>query len=171
MGLVKLRHIVRPFQIGEGLRSCHTEYIEFRDGGTGEDSPVIGRFCGYEYPDDVFSTSNVLGIRFKTESYGRFRATYAQGKQCFTPLHLAISHNKPLTNAGYDNCTSPEDHGCAHECANIFGGSGFECRCRHGFELLEDGKTCESESVSFIRRFCSVIQMNGTRSRHAVFEL
>ena len=36
--------------------------------------------------------------------------------------------------------------GCAHNCNNTIGS--FECSCRDGYELEEDGKTCRGELVA-----------------------
>lgn len=37
------------------------------------------------------------------------------------------------------------DHGCKHICANI--PDGYECRCRPGYQLYRDLKTCHSNNV------------------------
>ena len=44
-----------------------------------------------------------------------------------------------------DECDLQTD-GCAHNCSNTIGG--FECSCRDGYELEEDGKTCRGEFVA-----------------------
>ncbi|KAL7981378.1 hypothetical protein Chor_002274 [Crotalus horridus] len=46
--------------------SCAYDYLEIRDGST-ESDPVIGRYCGYDKPDDIKSTSNKLWMRFVSD--------------------------------------------------------------------------------------------------------
>ncbi|KAL3836256.1 hypothetical protein ACJMK2_021695 [Sinanodonta woodiana] len=46
---------------------CNFDYVEFHDGGT-INSPVISRFCGSDRPGTVFSTGNVLFVRFRTDA-------------------------------------------------------------------------------------------------------
>ena len=44
-----------------------------------------------------------------------------------------------------DECAVGMDD-CAHNCSNTIGG--FECSCRDGYELEEDGKTCRGKPVT-----------------------
>ena len=37
-------------------------------------------------------------------------------------------------------------HGCSHHCTNTPGS--FVCSCEHGYELEEDGKTCNLTGMS-----------------------
>lgn len=46
--------------------SCAYDYLEVRD-GTSENSPLIGRFCGYDKPEDIRSTSNTLWMKFVSD--------------------------------------------------------------------------------------------------------
>lgn len=46
--------------------SCAYDYLEVRDGPL-ETSPLIGRFCGYDKPEDVRSTSNTLWMKFVSD--------------------------------------------------------------------------------------------------------
>ena len=55
----------RPLQI-ERHDSCAYDYLEVRDGGS-ESAALIGRFCGYEKPDDIKSTSNRLWLKFVSD--------------------------------------------------------------------------------------------------------
>lgn len=64
--------------------SCNYDFIEIRDGGT-INSPVLGKFCGYDRPSTVVSTGNVMYARFRTDnSIPRigFKAQYQIGKIC-----------------------------------------------------------------------------------------
>ncbi|GAA6080747.1 dorsal-ventral patterning tolloid-like protein 1 isoform X1, partial [Tachysurus ichikawai] len=46
--------------------SCAYDYLEVRD-GLSESSPLIGRFCGYDIPEDIRSTSNTLWMKFVSD--------------------------------------------------------------------------------------------------------
>ncbi|XP_041375207.1 neuropilin and tolloid-like protein 2 [Gigantopelta aegis] len=57
---------------------CKYDYLEIRDGPFAY-SPLIGRFCGDNYPPLVESKTRFLWMRFKTDDllqYGGFRAIY-----------------------------------------------------------------------------------------------
>lgn len=55
----------RPPQI-ERHDSCAYDYLEIRDGSS-ESSSLIGRYCGYDKPDDIKSTSNRLWMKFVSD--------------------------------------------------------------------------------------------------------
>lgn len=40
------------------------------------------------------------------------------------------------------------DHGCKHICANL--PDGYECRCRPGYQLKVDKRTCSSNNIHFL---------------------
>ncbi|XP_054478628.1 cubilin [Anoplopoma fimbria] len=46
---------------------CEFDYLEIRNGST-VDSPLIGRFCGNTLPSPIFPQSNLLYLRFKSDS-------------------------------------------------------------------------------------------------------
>ena len=52
-------------------------------------------------------------------------------------MHLII--NLSISSLDIDECTADTD-GCNQICSNTNGS--FECSCRSGFTLLDDGKTC-----------------------------
>lgn len=51
----------------EGSSSCSYDYVEIRDGPS-PDSPLIGRYCGYQMPPILQSTRESMHIHFKTDS-------------------------------------------------------------------------------------------------------
>nr|XP_023655191.1 tolloid-like protein 1 [Paramormyrops kingsleyae] len=57
--------IFQAFEI-ERHDSCAYDYLEVRDGRS-ENSPLIGRFCGYDKPQDICSTSNHLWMKFVSD--------------------------------------------------------------------------------------------------------
>lgn len=58
-------HIFLLFQV-ERHDNCAYDYLEVRDGAH-ENSPLIGRFCGYDKPEDIRSTSNTLWMKFVSD--------------------------------------------------------------------------------------------------------
>lgn len=46
--------------------NCAYDFLEVRDGSS-EHSPLVGRFCGYDKPEDVTSTSNTLWMKFVSD--------------------------------------------------------------------------------------------------------
>lgn len=62
--------------------SCAYDYLEVRDGPL-ETSPLIGRFCGYDKPDDVRSTSHTLWMKFVSDgtvNKAGFAANFFKGE-------------------------------------------------------------------------------------------
>ena len=43
-----------------------------------------------------------------------------------------------------DECAMDTD-GCAHNCSNTIGS--FECSCRDGYELADDGRNCTGQGI------------------------
>lgn len=54
------------FQIEKG-ENCIYDFLEVFDGHSEED-PAIGRFCGYETPTNVKSSSNRMMLKFVSDS-------------------------------------------------------------------------------------------------------
>ncbi|KAE8590953.1 hypothetical protein XENTR_v10018256 [Xenopus tropicalis] len=115
--------------------NCAYDYLEVRDGFS-EDHALIGRFCGYEKPEDIKSTSNKLWIKFVSDG----------------------SINKAGFSANFfkemDECSRPDNGGCSQRCVNTLGS--YKCVCEPGFELTADKKQCEAACGGFIT------QLNGT---------
>ncbi|XP_057689015.1 bone morphogenetic protein 1a isoform X2 [Corythoichthys intestinalis] len=61
-------HVGLTFQSFEIERhdSCAYDYLEVRDGNS-ENSPLLGRFCGYDKPDDIKTSSNQLWMKFVSD--------------------------------------------------------------------------------------------------------
>ncbi|NXI29187.1 BMP1 protein, partial [Sterrhoptilus dennistouni] len=61
-------HVGLTFQSFEIERhdSCAYDYLEIRDGSS-DSSSLIGRYCGYDKPDDIKSTSNKLWMKFVSD--------------------------------------------------------------------------------------------------------
>lgn len=62
--------------------NCAYDYLEVRD-GLSESSFLIGRFCGYDKPEDIRSTSNTLWMKFVSDgtvNKAGFAANFFKGK-------------------------------------------------------------------------------------------
>ena len=62
----------------EKTDDCKYDFLELRDGPFGY-SPLLGRYCGRQFPPLTLSSSRYLWIRFKSDEtieYKGFRAVY-----------------------------------------------------------------------------------------------
>uniref|UniRef100_A0A6I8P5P4 Metalloendopeptidase n=1 Tax=Ornithorhynchus anatinus TaxID=9258 RepID=A0A6I8P5P4_ORNAN len=120
--------------------SCTYDYLEVRDGST-EDGPLIGRFCGYEKPDDIKSSSNKMWMKFVSDG----------------------SINKAGFAANFfqevDECSQPDNGGCEQRCVNTLGS--YKCVCDPGYELTANKKTCEAACGGFITKLNGTITSPG----------
>nr|CAB3264299.1 Tolloid protein [Phallusia mammillata] len=125
------------FQVGLSFQSfkverhdtCSYDYLEVRDGST-EDSELIGRFCGYDRPDDIKSTGNTLWIKFVSDA-------------SVNKAGFAASFFKER-----NECSTANNGGCQQNCINTLGS--YKCSCFPGFELRRDGRTCEAACGGFV---------------------
>ncbi|KAK2192635.1 hypothetical protein NP493_27g02025 [Ridgeia piscesae] len=120
----------------ENHDNCVYDYLEIRDGHE-DDSPLIGKYCGYKVPTPIKSTSNKLYVKFVSDGSVQkagFAATFIKE---------------------YDECLT-EEHGCEHVCVNTLGG--FHCECNIGYELHSDGKRCEDACGGYIDAANGTIQ-------------
>ncbi|NXR44999.1 BMP1 protein, partial [Hippolais icterina] len=101
--------------------SCAYDYLEIRDGSS-DSSSLIGRYCGYDKPDDIKSTSNKLWMKFVSDG-------------SINKAGFAVNFFKDK-----DEC-SKNNGGCQHECLNSFGS--YECQCRSGFVLHDNKHDCK----------------------------
>ncbi|EPY76557.1 tolloid-like protein [Camelus ferus] len=104
--------------------NCAYDYLEVRD-GTSENSPLIGRFCGYDKPEDIRSTSNTLWMKFVSDgtvNKAGFAANFFKEE---------------------DECAKPDRGGCEQRCVNTLGS--YQCSCEPGYELGPDKRTCEDK--------------------------
>ena len=76
-----------------------------------------------------------------------------QVKSCYNKSCTYFIHNQfyeqyhLLFMTDNDECALGTDD-CAHNCNNTFGG--FECSCRVGYDLDQDGKNCSGELETYI---------------------
>lgn len=81
--------------------SCAYDYLEVRD-GISENSPLLGRFCGYDKPDDIKTSSNHLWMKFVSDgsvNKAGFAANFFKGERVKVvhflerTVHLTDSRN------------------------------------------------------------------------------
>ena len=80
----------------ENHDSCVYDYLEIRDGHEPH-SPLIGRFCGYNVPSNVNSTSNKMSVKFVSDGSVQkagFAASFVKGLSTkFVVIFLLFSNN------------------------------------------------------------------------------
>ncbi|KAF3849151.1 hypothetical protein F7725_015648 [Dissostichus mawsoni] len=103
--------------------SCAYDFVEVRDGGS-DSSPLLGRFCGYEKPDDMKSSSNQLWLKFGSDG-------------SVNKAGFAGNFFKEM-----DECSRPDHGHCEQRCLNTLGS--YRCACDPGYELAVDRRSCET---------------------------
>ncbi|KAL2098307.1 hypothetical protein ACEWY4_007514 [Coilia grayii] len=120
--------------------SCAYDYLEVRD-GLSESSPLIGRFCGYDKPEDIRSTSNLLWMKFVSDgtvNKAGFAANFFKEE---------------------DECAKPDNGGCEQRCVNTLGS--YKCACDPGYELAPDKKSCEAACGGILSKLNGTITTPG----------
>uniref|UniRef100_A0A8C6MNH6 Tolloid like 1 n=1 Tax=Moschus moschiferus TaxID=68415 RepID=A0A8C6MNH6_MOSMO len=131
--------IFQAFEI-ERHDNCAYDYLEVRD-GTNESSPLIGRFCGYDKPEDIRSTSNTLWMKFVSDG-------------TVNKAGFAASFFKEE-----DECAKPDRGGCEQHCLNTLGS--YQCSCEPGYELGPDRRTCEAACGGLLTKLNGTITTPG----------
>ncbi|XP_068190202.1 bone morphogenetic protein 1-like isoform X2 [Antennarius striatus] len=122
--------IFQSFEV-ERHDSCAYDYVEVRDGDS-ESSPLIGRFCGYEKPDALKSSSNQLWLKFVSDG-------------SVNKAGFAASFFKEI-----DECSTPDSGHCEQRCLNTLGS--YRCACEPGYELSADRRSCETACGGFVTK-------------------
>ncbi|XP_070808313.1 bone morphogenetic protein 1 isoform X2 [Pituophis catenifer annectens] len=120
--------------------NCAYDYLEIRDGSS-ESDPVIGRYCGYDRPDDIKSTSNKLWMRFVSDG-------------SINKAGFAVNYFKEV-----DECSRPNNGGCEQRCVNTLGS--YKCACEPGYELAPDKRKCEAACGGFLTKLNGSITSPG----------
>uniref|UniRef100_A0A4W5NC55 Metalloendopeptidase n=1 Tax=Hucho hucho TaxID=62062 RepID=A0A4W5NC55_9TELE len=118
-------HVGLSFQSFEIERhdSCAYDYLEVRDGNS-ESSPLLGRFCGHDKPEDIKTSSNQLWMKFVSDG-------------SVNKAGFAATFFKEM-----DECCKPDNGHCEQRCVNTLGS--YRCACDPGFELASDRRSCEA---------------------------
>ncbi|KAK7934166.1 hypothetical protein WMY93_005062 [Mugilogobius chulae] len=135
-------HVGLTFQSFEIERhdSCAYDYLEVRDGNS-ESSPLLGRFCGYDKPDDIKSSSNQLWMKFVSDG-------------SVNKAGFAANFFKEM-----DECSKPDNGRCEQRCVNTLGS--YKCACDPGYELAADKRSCEAACGGFITKLNGSITSPG----------
>ncbi|XP_047573691.1 tolloid-like protein 1 isoform X4 [Lutra lutra] len=131
---------VTPGEKIERHDNCAYDYLEVRD-GTSENSPLIGRFCGYDKPEDIKSTSNTLWMKFVSDgtvNKAGFAANFFKEE---------------------DECAKPDRGGCEQRCLNTLGS--YQCACEPGYELGPDKRSCEAACGGLLTKLNGTITTPG----------
>ncbi|KAI6073610.1 Metalloendopeptidase [Aix galericulata] len=120
--------------------SCAYDYLEIRDGSS-EASSLIGRYCGYDKPDDIKSTSNKLWMKFVSDG-------------SINKAGFAVNFFKEV-----DECSRPNNGGCEQRCVNTLGS--YKCACDPGYELASDKRRCEAACGGFLTKLNGSITSPG----------
>uniref|UniRef100_A0A4W5M6G1 Metalloendopeptidase n=1 Tax=Hucho hucho TaxID=62062 RepID=A0A4W5M6G1_9TELE len=115
--------------------SCAYDYLEVRNRKS-ESSPLLGRFCGYDKPDDIKTSSNQLWMKFVSDG--------SVNKAGFALLWVVKM----------DECSKPDIGLCEQRCVNILGS--YRCASGPGFELASDRHSCEGECNGHDCTLCSI---------------
>uniref|UniRef100_A0A8C1CKL4 Metalloendopeptidase n=1 Tax=Cyprinus carpio carpio TaxID=630221 RepID=A0A8C1CKL4_CYPCA len=126
-------HVGLVFQSFETEKhdNCAYDYLELRDGDS-ENSALLGRFCGYEKPDDIKSSSNQLWMKFVSDS-------------SVNKAGFAANFFKEI-----DECSRPDNGHCEQRCVNTLGS--YHCGCNPGYELAPDRRSCAAACGGFISK-------------------
>uniref|UniRef100_A0A8C1UAM4 Metalloendopeptidase n=1 Tax=Cyprinus carpio TaxID=7962 RepID=A0A8C1UAM4_CYPCA len=135
-------HVGLTFQSFEIERhdNCAYDYLEVRDGNS-ENSPLLGRFCGYDKPDDIKSSSNQLWMKFVSDG-------------SVNKAGFAANFFKEM-----DECSRPDNGRCEQRCVNTLGS--YKCACDPGYELAADKRSCEAACGGFITKLNGSITSPG----------
>ncbi|XP_075714976.1 bone morphogenetic protein 1 [Rhinoderma darwinii] len=131
--------VFQSFEI-ERHDSCAYDFLEIRDGDS-ETSPLIGRYCGYDKPEDFKSSGNKLFIRFVSDG-------------SINKAGFSLHYFKEV-----DECSRPNKGGCAQRCVNTLGS--YKCACEPGYELAPDKKSCAATCGGFLTKLNGTISSPG----------
>ncbi|KAG8574151.1 hypothetical protein GDO81_009072 [Engystomops pustulosus] len=131
--------VFQSFEI-ERHDSCAYDFLEIRDGDS-ETSPLIGRYCGYDKPEDFKSSGNKLFIRFVSDG-------------SINKAGFSLHYFKEV-----DECSRPNKGGCAQRCVNTLGS--YKCACDPGYELAPDKKSCAATCGGFLTKLNGTISSPG----------
>ncbi|MGH0167823.1 UNVERIFIED_CONTAM: hypothetical protein FKN15_053442 [Acipenser sinensis] len=135
--------------VGKGFSAVYEEYqplgdlydyLEIRD-GISESSPLLGRFCGYDKPDDIKTSSNRLWMKFVSDG-------------SVNKAGFAANFFKEV-----DECSRASNGGCKQRCVNTLGS--YKCACDPGYELASDKRSCEAACGGFITKLNGSITSPG----------
>ncbi|XP_030624670.1 LOW QUALITY PROTEIN: cubilin [Chanos chanos] len=84
----------------ESQSSCSWDYVAIHD-GTSETSPLLGQVCGTTKPDPIFSTGNVIYIRFRSDNSRSHRGFSGQFSEACGSTILADDVGGAIASPNY----------------------------------------------------------------------
>ncbi|XP_070547511.1 bone morphogenetic protein 1-like [Ptychodera flava] len=92
----------QTFSVDGSSENCQTDYVKVHD-GPNANSPLLGRFCGDELPNIVYSTGSTLFVDFHSDHY--------QTKQGFNATYRAVDYRYPMTFSVCRDATASSVYG------------------------------------------------------------
>lgn len=118
-----------------GRQPCPTDYIQFFD-GIHEDAETMFKLCKFDRPSEPIVTST-SEARVIFRGSRRYRPPSRVGVQVmYSTLQRRTGSSPPIP---VNECLT-ENGGCQHICTDT--PSSFNCSCRPGYSLNDDGRTC-----------------------------
>ncbi|XP_066539114.1 cubilin [Hoplias malabaricus] len=137
----------------ENHSSCIWDYVDIHD-GPGQSSPLLAKVCGSSLPDPIFSTKNVILVRFRSDISGNHRGFKSEfSEACGSTIMTddvggsIASPNYPYPYPNNQNCSwviiakEPFNHvtvsftdfelemvnsNCSHDAVEILDGDNYE---------------------------------------------
>ncbi|XP_032520799.2 cubilin homolog [Danaus plexippus] len=98
-----------------GYDKCDCDILEFRD-GLNPTSLLIGKYCGHSMPPQIFSSRNVLSIRFSTDgdiqSSGFEIMLTSEPSVCGQSVYTVSNKMQRVKSPGYDKGLIPRGIHC-----------------------------------------------------------
>ncbi|KAG9276492.1 cubilin [Astyanax mexicanus] len=94
----------------ESHSSCQWDYVDVHD-GPGDSSPLLAKVCGFSVPAPIYSTQNVIYVRFRSDISGNHRGFKAEFSEACGSTIMAddvggaiASPNYPYPYPNNQNC-------------------------------------------------------------------
>lgn len=104
-------------QTALGFSVCDCDLVELKD-GLNPNSLTIGTYCGHSYPPEIFSSSNVMSIRFSTDgetvSSGFTAVLTSHPSSCGQSTFTVSQTVQRIRSPGYESGSIPRGLHCGY---------------------------------------------------------
>ncbi|XP_045763527.1 cubilin homolog [Maniola jurtina] len=104
-------------QTAIGFSKCDCDLLELKD-GFNPNSLIIGTYCGHTLPPEIFSSSNVMSIRFSTDgesvSSGFTAVLTTQPSSCGQSVYTVSKTVQRIRSPGYESGSIPRGLHCSY---------------------------------------------------------
>ncbi|XP_023942426.2 cubilin-like [Bicyclus anynana] len=104
-------------QTALGFSKCDCDLVELKD-GPNPNSLVIGTYCGHSFPPEIFSSSNLMSIRFSTDgeavSSGFEAILTSQPSSCGQSVFTVSRTVQRVRSPGYESGSIPRGLHCSY---------------------------------------------------------